>query len=90
MKKSGIVFLLLCFFLLGMIAGRPTQETASNDLRERLDEFEEEIVIPGNDYESISAGKVDPNLSNSLARRGENIITGIFDFAFNLIRSVLE
>ena len=46
MKKSGIVFLLLCFFLLGMIAGRPTQETASNDLRERLDEFEEEIVIP--------------------------------------------
>ncbi|HOA77876.1 MAG: hypothetical protein WBL47_04910 [Bacilli bacterium] len=90
MKRAGIVFLLLCFFLMGIIAGKPTRDTASQDLKERLDDFEKEIVTPGNEYTPVSEEKVDPNLSNSLAKQGENIINGIFDVAFKLIKNILE
>ena len=89
MKRAGIVFASL-FLSDGDHRRKPTRDTASQDLKERLDDFEKEIVTPGNEYTPVSEEKVDPNLSNSLAKQGENIINGIFDVAFKLIKNILE
>ncbi|MDD3689877.1 MAG: hypothetical protein PHI81_07575 [Synergistaceae bacterium] len=90
MKKTGLLLLIFCFFMMGIIAGKPTRETASGELEERLDDFEKEITTPNNNYTSIYDNKVDPNLSNSLAKRGENLINGFFDLTFKVIKGILD
>jgi len=90
MKKTAVIFLILCFFTLGILAGKPSRDIANRELRDKLDDFEKEIVIPSNDYTPIYESEINPNLANSLAKGGENIITGIFKYAFGWIKGILE
>ncbi|HHU56151.1 MAG TPA: hypothetical protein GXZ48_05645 [Acholeplasmataceae bacterium] len=89
MKKIlTLFFILLVLFIGVMIGSDPSMGRAAN-IKEKTKKFEEEIVIPGNDYH-YDENVVTPNLNNKIARTGENIIKGIFSFSFDALKNVLE
>lgn len=90
MKRVGVLFLILCFFFLGMIIGKPTRETASSELEDKIEDFEKNITSPNNDYVPSRENNIEPNLSNSMAKKGEDIINGFFNIAFKVIKNILD
>jgi predicted PurR-regulated permease PerM len=90
MKKIGVLFLLACFLVLGIMIGTPSKNTASSQIQQEIGEFEEIITEPGNKYDPENYDKVDPNLSNNIAKRGENLIEGVFDVLMDLVRSLIN
>jgi len=90
MKKVTFIFLLGCVLVLGIMIGKPSRETASRELQDELGEFEDIITIPDNDYSPVKEKQIDPNISNSLAKRGENIISGFIDFSFSIFEDIIS
>lgn len=91
MKKFVYIFLILCALFIGMELGVTSKDTKSRDLEKRIDEFEEEITNPNNNYKPGQDNTgVDPNITNSIAKTGEKAINGIFDFTFGLIESFMK
>lgn len=90
MKSFFLWLLIICTFFFGFMMGGPSRETASDKLQKELDEFEQEITKPDNQYEPVRQEKIDPNISNSLAKKGENIITKIFDLSFDAIEKLVK
>jgi hypothetical protein len=90
MKKLGLIFILACFLIFGMMIGSPEPSTQSERIQEEIDDFEKEIEKPGNDFQPKSQNDVDPNLSNSLAKTGENIITDSLNFFLEAINSLVK
>ena len=91
MKKIFYGFLLLCALFIGMELGVTSRDTISKDLDKKIDDFEEEITNPNNDYKPGQYNnRVNPNITNSIAKTGEKAINGIFDFAFGFLESFNE
>ncbi|MDD3999707.1 MAG: hypothetical protein PHX62_02275 [Bacilli bacterium] len=90
MKKLFYIFLLACFLVFGMVIDSPDRDRNSQTIQDEIDEFEKEIGNPNNDYQPKSNESVDPNLSNSLAKTGENIINKTFDFFLEAINSLIQ
>jgi predicted PurR-regulated permease PerM len=90
MKKTLYVFLIGCILFLGILIGGPTGQTASDEIQEKIDDFEKEITDPDHDYMPDKKDNITPNLSNSLAKTGENVLDGIFKYAFSLIDGIVK
>jgi predicted PurR-regulated permease PerM len=90
MKKLLLLFFLAIALILGIIIGSPDRDTASTQIRDDIEEFEGIITEPGNQYDPQNRVDIDPNLSNSIAKKGENIISDVFDFMFRAINSLME
>lgn len=89
MKKVLYVFLLLICIFLGMLITDETPGSQSKELQNDIDDFENEIVDPNNGYQNKNNKGVNPNFTNSIGKKGENIIDSVFDFSFNIINSIL-
>ena len=86
--KASIIGLFILFFFLGYVLNTPTD----NQLRvdpEKLEEFENEIIIEDNEYSNysnvIESGKV-----NDVGKLGEKIIDKGFDLIFDVIKKVIK
>lgn len=90
MKKLFYLFLLICFLLIGIKIGEPTKDTASNQLQNEIEEFEDNLADPNNEYQYDTKKKISPNVTNSLAKTGEDVIGGIFKFTFGILESLLN
>ncbi|NLD26308.1 MAG: hypothetical protein GX661_03000 [Acholeplasmataceae bacterium] len=90
MKILLWLFLLFLALTLGIIIGSPDRDTVSSQIREDIEEFEEIITEPGNKYEPENRVDIDPNIANSLAKKGENAISAVFDMIFKAIGSLVE
>lgn len=91
MKKVFYIFLILCALFIGMELGVPARDSTSKELDARIDEFEDNIQKPNNEYKPGQDNiRVDPNLTNSLAKTGERAITGIFEYSLGLLESFVR
>lgn len=90
MKKTLYIFLIGCVLFLGILIGRPTGKTASDEIEDRIDEFEKDITDPDQNYTPDKKSNITPNLSNSLAKTGENLLDGLFEYAFSLIDGIVK
>ena len=92
MKKPMIVFAIICILIIGVIIGRPSGKTESEKIQDKIDDFEKSLEDPNYHYEPDPQykSKVKPNLSNSAAKGGEKIITGVFDYAFGLLEKIAK
>lgn len=90
MKKLLYLFLLVCVLLIGIKIGEPTKDTTSNKLQDEIAEFEDHLADPNDDYQFNTKKKINPNVTNSLAKTGENVISGVFKFTFGILESLLN
>ncbi|MGI6768099.1 MAG: hypothetical protein ACOX43_03255 [Bacilli bacterium] len=90
MRKLIYIFLLVCFLIFGMKVGSPEPKSESDLIHEKIEEFEKEIEKPNNQYQPKSKENINPNLSNNLAKQGENIINKGFDFLLDTINSLIQ
>lgn len=77
MKNIIIVFLIFLFFLIGLNIGN-NSNTYNKLFEESIDNFEEEIVKPNNDY-SAKDLKPKEGLINKIANKIDSIIEAISD-----------
>lgn len=89
MKKVLLFFLFLLVLFIGVMIGSDPSLSRASRIRENTKKFEEEIIIPGNDYE-YQENIVSPNLNNKIAQTGGNIIKGIFSYSFEALKNILE
>ena len=89
MKKGIYIFFLLLFLFIGVIIGDQPQTGRAGDIRDRTGIFEDEISKPGNDYK-YENNIITPNSNNRIAKRGDSIIKGIFEYSFGLLKGVIE
>lgn len=90
MRKLLYIFLLICFLIFGIMVGSPEPKSESDRIQEKIEEFEKEIEKPNNQYQPKSKEDINPNLSNDLAKKGENIINKGFDFILDTINSLIQ
>lgn len=89
MKKVLFIVLVLLALFIGVIIGDQPQSGRAGDIRNRTSIFEDEITRPGNDY-NYEKNIITPNTNNKIAKRGDSIIKGIFDYTFGLLKGVIE
>lgn len=80
MRKLISILLIIIIFLVGIKIGSSSSiVNSSNDLFEQAkDDFENEIVIPDNDYENIDL-KPKEYLPNKIARKISSILEKLID-----------
>lgn len=89
MKKVLYVGLILLVLFIGVIIGDAPHTGQAGDIRDRTRKFEEEITRPDNQY-NHEHNIITPNNTNKLAKRGDSIIKGIFEYSFGLLKGVIE
>lgn len=88
MRKLVYVFLLICIFVLGISLGKTEFPSESDRIQEEIEEFEEEIQKPGNEY--LPPKRVDPNLANEIAKTGGKLISKGFEYMLRTINSLIQ
>jgi len=89
MKKVAIFFLILLVLFIGVMIGSDPSYGRAGSIRDSTKEFENEIVIPGNNYENRN-NVITPGINNKIAKSGGNIIKGIFSFSFDILKNIIE
>lgn len=77
-----IILLLVLFYLIGYTVN-VSSENIIRIPNEKLEEFEENIIIENNEYKSES---IDDNMFNKIGQKVENVI----DKSFNLVFKILK
>lgn len=91
MKKFLYIFLIFVVLFIGMELGVPSKESTSKELEDKIDDFEDQITDPNNNYKpGQDNNEINPNITNDLAKTGERAISGIFDFTFGLLESFVK
>jgi predicted PurR-regulated permease PerM len=90
MKKVIVLFLFVCLLIGGVIVGTPTEKSEGTKVKDKIEEFEENIKDPNYNYESKDKEKVKPNLSNDIAKGGEKIISSVFDIAIDIVNGFIN
>ncbi|HOA63446.1 MAG: hypothetical protein GX203_00500 [Acholeplasmataceae bacterium] len=89
--KRFVKGMVVLFFIFLALSFGVRQQTFENDFEERKKKFEEEIVTPGNNYESDFGDEVvDPGIINVIGKKGEQVIDKVFEISFNIIKRLLE
>jgi len=86
-KVLTILFILLVLFI-GVLIGDQPATGRAGDIRDRTGLFENEITKPGNEY-NYESNIITPSSNNKIAKRGDSIIKGIFDFSFSILKGLL-
>jgi hypothetical protein len=74
-----------------MELGATSKDSKVKDLEKRIDQFEEEITNPNNNYKpGQDNDRINPNITNNIAKTGEKAINGIFDFTFGWLESFMK
>jgi hypothetical protein len=89
MKKIIYTALILLILFIGVLIGDQPSGGRAKEIKDRIEDFENEITDPNNDYD-YSESIITPNGNNSIARRGDKIIKGIFDYSFGLLKGLIE
>ena len=89
MKKVLYIFLIFLVLFIGVVIGDQPQMGRARDIRDRTGYFEDEITKPGNNY-NYEHNIITPNNNNRIAKRGDSIIKGIFDFTFGILKGVID
>lgn len=84
-KKLLIIILASIFFLIGIRLGGKYTISQSNLFEASKDEFETQIVIPNNQYETKTLAPT-PGVANKVAQKIDGIITTLIDKIINQIR----
>lgn len=88
MRKFVYIFIILCVLFIGMEIGDISSDTKSKELQDRIEDFEDQITNPDNNYKPGQDNKgINPNITNDIAKTGERAITGIFEYTLGLIES---
>jgi hypothetical protein len=89
MKKILYTVLILLVLFIGVLIGDQPSGGRAKDIKDRIEDFEYDITQPNNDYD-YSETIITPNGNNSMAKRGDKIIKGIFDYSFGLLKGLIE
>lgn len=87
--KGKIFLLLIATLFIGMAINIPTEEDRRIITQEKLDEFEENVVIKDNDYVNI-VNSIDPTPFNKAGKKVERLIDKGFDFCFGIIKGMID
>lgn len=87
--RAKIILLLIAVLFIGMCINVPNNNDNNRVTQEKLDQFEEEIVIKGNDYQS-SIDDINPGIVNSTGKKVEGLIDKGFDFCFGIIKGMID
>ena len=90
MKKIGVICLFFVFLFLGMLIGSPTDESKNQKLEEDLKNFEDEIVLPNNDYNGVDEESVNPNIVSKFGKKVEEGIDKAFDIAKDVLKKIMD
>lgn len=91
MKKILYIFIILCVLFIGMELGGTTDYSKSEDLNDKIDDFEDEITDPNNNYiPGQDNNKIDPNITNNIAKTGEKAISEIFEYTFKFLEKFVS
>lgn len=88
MKIKIFILLIICFFI-GYIMNTPTTSSTIRINKDKLDEFESEIIVDGNNYANIT-NSIESSTVNNIGKKGEAIIDKGFDFLFDIIKAVIN
>jgi|SRR5690554_1155102 len=87
MKKIFVVFIILLVLFIGILVGSESGSSRAERIKENTEQFEKEIIIPGNDYQNKD-NIIVPGKGNRVAKVGDRIIKDIFGFTFDFIKEI--
>lgn len=87
--RAKIILLLIAVLFIGMCINIPNENDYNRVPQDKLDQFEEEIIIKGNDYQS-NFGDISPGIVNSAGKKVEGLIDKGFDFCFGIINGMIN
>lgn len=87
--RAKIILLLIAVLFVGMCINIPNENDYYRITQDKLDEFEEEIVIKGNEYQS-NIDDINPGIVNSAGKKVEGLIDKAFDFCFGIIKGMID
>lgn len=89
MMRTKILLLLIAAVFVGMCFNVPTSDDTNRVTQDKLDKFEEEIIIKENEYQS-DFKDISPTVVNSAGKKVESIIDKGFDFCFGFIQGMID
>ncbi|MBP3504027.1 MAG: hypothetical protein J6K18_02780 [Bacilli bacterium] len=84
MKKIFVLIIICFMFLFGLTIGGSFNKGASQLFEETKEEFENEIVVPDNNYQAMQLVPND-NIVNKAAKKFEKIIDKVIDKIFSFL-----
>lgn len=87
--KGKIFLLLIATLFIGMAINIPTEDEKKIITQEKLDEFEENVIIKDNDYVNI-VNSIDPTPFNNVGKKVEGLIDKGFDLCFGILKGMIE
>lgn len=90
MKKTLQVICILFLIFMGLSIG-VNNNRFNSDFEGRKDQFEEDIITPGNNYQGDAKDKaIKPSIFNDIGKKGEKAIEKVFDISFGIIKKIIE
>ena len=89
MKKVLYVLLLIGALLIGSIITDASRDSQNKEIHDKIEDFEDTITNPNNGYKGIKDSDMSPNITNSIGKKGEDLIDGVFDFGFGLLEKLI-
>lgn len=87
--RAKVILLLIAAVFIGMCFNVPTSDDTNRVTQDKLDKFEEDIIIKDNEYQS-EYKDINPNVVNSAGKKVENIIDKGFDYCFGFIQGMIN
>ena len=87
--KIKIILLLIAALFIGMCINIPSSEDKSQITQDKLESFESEIIIQGNNYQS-DVKNIETGIMNETGKKVEGIIDQGFEFCFNIIKGMMD
>jgi len=88
MKKLAVIFLILMALIVGMNIGGNNTENKAAIIQEQIDEFEENITEPNNEYYNSDNYAI--GINNKIAKAGGNALSKAFEFSFDLLEKIIN
>lgn len=90
MKKIGYLLLLFLFLFIGVVIS-PLDNNSKNELlQEELKEFENQIILPNNNYQGIENNKIEPNILGNVGEKIEGVIDKAIDKAKDVLKKIVD
>lgn len=87
--KGKMILLLIATLFIGMCINIPKEEDKSQITQDKLESFESEIIIQGNNYQS-DVKNIETGIVNETGKKVEGIIDQGFAFCFNIIKGMID
>ncbi len=88
-KKIFFVFIFAFFLLFGVMIAQDNSTPKAEDIQNQIDRFENEITTP-NKTPSNDAQWIEPNITNQVAKKGEQMVHSVLKRFLEKVKGLLE